>query len=205
MRSTPPLIRSGRQSWGRFLHLGAHGHNRARNTIAGSRLQRRSGDRAGRKSVIASGHYEPMAEPIKPRPRRRIEMPLPEARTRLAQIVPLASVTGQVTVITDRGRPVAAIVPINAVPSEQPALSATARSENAAAGWMRRIEQVRDAVRRQHAMRITGLERALIDVWAVIDRLLPQGSDTTVDELRIVHRDVLAMPPPAIEPPAQPS
>ena len=111
----------------------------------------------------------------------------------------------RVTVITDRGRPVAAIVPINAVPSEQPALSATARSENAAAGWMRRIEQVRDAVRRQHAMRITGLERALIDVWAVIDRLLPQGSDTTVDELRIVHRDVLAMPPPAIEPPAQPS
>jgi antitoxin (DNA-binding transcriptional repressor) of toxin-antitoxin stability system len=135
-----------------------------------------------------------MAEPAVPAPRRRIELPLREARTRLTQIVRLTPVTGQVTVITDQGRPIAAIVPIEAVRSEAPD-SSTARTDVTAAGWMRRIEQVREAVRHQHAARITELEHALINVWAVLDRLRPQGSDRTLDELRITHRDVLGKPP----------
>jgi prevent-host-death family protein len=136
-----------------------------------------------------------MAEPDEPLPRRRIELPLLEARTRLTQIVRLTPVTGQVTVITDRGRPVAAIVPIEAIHSDEPAPPTTARTQTAA-GWTRRIEQVRETVRRQHAMRIAELEHALGDVWAVLDRLRPRGSDRTVDELRIAHRDVLINPTP---------
>ena len=142
-----------------------------------------------------------MAEPAVPLPRRRVELPLLEARTRLTQIVRLTPVTGQVTVITDRGRPVAAIVPMAAVPSDEPAPPAAGRSESTAAGWMRRIEQVREAVRRQHVQRTTELERALTNVWAVLDRLRPPGSDRAVDELRIAHRDVLTRQPPSPAPP----
>jgi prevent-host-death family protein len=144
-----------------------------------------------------------MAEPAVPLQRRRIELPLVEARTRLTQIVRLTPVTGQVTVITDRGRPVAAIVPIAAVPSDEPAAPAAGRSESTAAGWMRRIEQVREAVRRQHVQRTTELEHALTNVWAVLDRLRPQGADRAVDELRIAHRDVLARQPPSTDSPTR--
>jgi antitoxin (DNA-binding transcriptional repressor) of toxin-antitoxin stability system len=133
-----------------------------------------------------------MAEPAVPLQRRRIELPLLEARTRLTQIVRLTPVTGQITVITDRGQPVAAIVPITAVPG---------RSENSAAGWMRRIEQVREAVRHQHAQRTTALEHALTTVWAVLDRLRPPGTDRSVDQLRVAHRDVLARPAPSTDSP----
>jgi antitoxin (DNA-binding transcriptional repressor) of toxin-antitoxin stability system len=135
-----------------------------------------------------------MAEPAAPLPRPHIELPLREARTRLTQIVRLTPVTGQVTVITDQGRPVAAIVPMEAARNVDPQ-PAAAPPEPAAAGWLRRIEQVREAVRRQHAMRTAELEHALTDAWAVLDRLRPRGSDRLVDELRIAHRDVLAPPP----------
>ena len=138
-------------------------------------------------------------------PRRRIELPLPEARTRLTQIVRLTAITGQVTVITDQGRPVAAIVPTDAALSDEPATAPEAHTENAAAGWMRRIEQVREAVRRQHATRTTELEHALTDVWAVLDRLAPRGSDRAADELRVAQRDVLAKPPPGTGSPARSS
>jgi hypothetical protein len=69
---------------------------------------------------------------------------------------------------------------------------------------MRRIEQVREAVRRQHAQRTTALEHALTSAWAVLDRLRPAGTDRAVDELRIAHRDVLAGPAPAADSPARP-
>lgn len=145
-----------------------------------------------------------MAEPAAPMPRRRIELPLLEARTRLTQIVRLTPITGQVTVITDQGCPVAAIVPANAVLSDEAATTPRAHSENAAAGWMRRIEQVREAVRRQHATRISELEHALADVWAVLDRVTPRGSDRAVDELRVAQRDVMAKPPTATGSPVRP-
>jgi prevent-host-death family protein len=135
-----------------------------------------------------------MAEPAVPLPSAppRIELPLPEARNRLAQIARSTGITGQVTVIVDRGRPVAAIVPVDAAQSRPAGRSAAASTDSAVAGWMRRIEQVRAAVRQQHAIRIANLERALTDVWAVLDRVRPYGSDRTVDGLRLAHRDVLS-------------
>jgi antitoxin (DNA-binding transcriptional repressor) of toxin-antitoxin stability system len=134
----------------------------------------------------------------------RIELPLLEVRTRLIPIVRLTPVTGQVTVITDRGCPVAAIVPADAVRVDEPVTAPREHTENAAAGWMRRIEQVREAVRRQHAMRISELEHALSDAWAVLDRVAPLGSDRAADELRIAHRDVQAKAPPATGSSARP-
>ena len=137
-----------------------------------------------------------MADPAVPVPPCRIELPLLEVRTRLAQIVRLTPVTGQVTVITDTGRPVAAIVPVGVVHGDMPAPTES-RTGSAGAGWVRRIEQVREAVRLQHAMRITELEDALNQVWVVLDRLKPQGTDRIVDELRVAHGDVLTklLPP----------
>jgi antitoxin (DNA-binding transcriptional repressor) of toxin-antitoxin stability system len=149
--------------------------------------------------VIAPRHYERMAEPAAPPP-RRIELPLSEVRARLPQIVRLTPVSRQVTVIMDRGRPVAAIVPIDSAPGVDSTRPMATRAENAAAGWERRIEQVREAVRRQHAMRTVELEHALTEVWAALDRLRPPGLDRTVDELRIAHRDVVNAPPPAGSP-----
>jgi prevent-host-death family protein len=146
-----------------------------------------------------------MAEPAVPLPRRRIELPLLEARTRLTQIVRLTPVTGQVTVITDRGRPVAAIVPVDAVRGDEPSPVPKTRTENAAAGWMRRIEQVREAVRRQHATRIKELEHALTDAWTVLHRVAPRGSNRAADDLRVAQRDVLAKAPTATDSPARPS
>ena len=146
-----------------------------------------------------------MAEPAGPMSRPRIELPLLEVRTRLIPIVRLTAVTGQITMITDRGRPVAAIVPADEVLEDQPSPVPKPRTENAAVGWMRRIEQVREAVRRQHAMRVSELELALSDAWAVLDRVAPRGSDRAADELRAAHRDVLAKAPPATGSPERPS
>jgi antitoxin (DNA-binding transcriptional repressor) of toxin-antitoxin stability system len=138
-------------------------------------------------------------------PRRRIELPLLEVRTRLIQIVRLTPITSQVTVIADRGRPVAAIVPVEAVRDDEPSPVPNTRTENAAAGWMRRIEQVRETVRRQHATRINELEHALTEAWDVLDRVAPRGSDRAADELRIAQRDVQAKAPPATGTSARPS
>ena len=134
-----------------------------------------------------------MAEPAVPLPPAppRIELPLAEARTRLTQIARLTGLTGQVTAIVDQGRPVAAIVPVAGAlsqPVDRPAVS----TGSATAGWMRRIEQVRAAVRQQHATRIATLEHALTDAWTMLDRVRPHGSNRMVDALRIAHRDVLA-------------
>ncbi|MEV4708666.1 type II toxin-antitoxin system prevent-host-death family antitoxin [Actinoplanes sp. NPDC049316] len=147
-----------------------------------------------------------MAEPAVPMPRRRrIELPMLEARNRFMQLLRLASLTGQVTVVTDQGRPAAAIVPASAVLSDEPSTAPKTHTENAAAGWMRRIEQVREAVRRQHATRISELEHALTAAWDVIDRVAPRGTDRAADELRVAQRDVLSMPPPTEGSPARPS
>jgi prevent-host-death family protein len=157
-------------------------------------------------NVIASRHYEPMAETVAPLPRRRrIELPMLEARNRFTQLVRLASLTGQVTVVTDQGRPAAAILPAGAALIDEPSAAPNTHTGSAVAGWMRRIEQVREAVRRQHATRISELEHALSDAWNVIDRVAPRGSDRAADELRVAQRDVLAKPPPAAGSPARSS
>jgi hypothetical protein len=137
-----------------------------------------------------------MAEPAAPLSPRRVELSLLEVRTRLMQIVRLTPITRQVTVIVERGRPIAEIVPIDTAPRPATPRPVAPPAENAAAGWMRRIEQVREAVRRQHAERTAELHQALTDVWAVLDRLQPPGSDRTADELRVIHRGLLAQEPP---------
>ena len=53
-----------------------------------------------------------MAEPAGPVPRPRLELSLLEARTRFVQLARLASLTQQTTIVTDGGRPLAAIVPV---------------------------------------------------------------------------------------------
>ncbi|MEU4164104.1 hypothetical protein [Actinoplanes sp. NPDC026670] len=164
-----------------------------------------------------------MGEPATPI-RRRIELTVAEARLRFQQLVRVTGLTGQITVVVDGGRPVAAIVPVSDVlgagpappgvapPAESaapvaavapPASSAPASSVPAssapassapvavnAAGWMRRIEKVREDVRRQHAQRIGDLSQALDEAWRLLDDLRPAGTDRSVDTLRAAHTDL---------------
>ncbi|MBO3741589.1 hypothetical protein [Actinoplanes flavus] len=129
-----------------------------------------------------------MGEPATPI-RRRIELTVAEARLRFQQLVRVTGVTGQVTVVVDGGRPIAAIVPASQV-LDPPPPAAPPPSPAAAEGWMRRIEKVREDVRRQHAQRIGDLSQALEEAWSVIDGLRPPGTDRTVDTLRAAHVDL---------------
>lgn len=124
--------------------------------------------------------------------RRRIELSIAETRLRFQQLVRLTGLTGQVTVVVDGGRPIAAIVPARDVlepPPDPPQPVAEAGAE-ARAGWLRRIEKVREDVRRQHAGRIRELSQALDEAWQLLDRLHPPGTDRHVDTLRAAHGDV---------------
>ncbi|GIE74306.1 hypothetical protein Aph02nite_02560 [Actinoplanes philippinensis] len=55
---------------------------------------------------------------------------------------------------------------------------------------MRRIEKVREDVRRQHAQRIGELSQALDEAWRLLDDLRPPGTDRSVDTLRAGHADL---------------
>lgn len=166
--------------------------------------------------------------------RRRIELTVSEARLRFQQLVRVTGLTGQVTVIVDGGRPIAAIVPAADVLGENPAAppathrprpvpsprsgdSADSRPgfrpapradsdrfpsvpaapvndspapSASAEGWMRRIEKVREDVRRQHAGRIGELSQALEEAWRLLDSMRPPGTDRTTDTLRAGHADL---------------
>ncbi|GGN42498.1 antitoxin (DNA-binding transcriptional repressor) of toxin-antitoxin stability system [Actinoplanes campanulatus] len=131
-----------------------------------------------------------MGEPATPI-RRRIELTVAEARLRFQQLVRVTGVTGQVTVVVDGGRPIAAIVPASQVldpppPPPPPPVAPSAAAE----GWMRRIEKVREDVRRQHAQRIGDLSQALDEAWRLLDEMRPPGTDRTVDTLRAAHVDL---------------
>jgi antitoxin (DNA-binding transcriptional repressor) of toxin-antitoxin stability system len=119
-----------------------------------------------------------MAEPATPLPHPRLELSLVEARTRFVQLARLAGLTNQTTVVTDEGRPLAAIVPIGATQPD--------RASPAAAGWIRRIDKLRAELRRQHV----GLEQALEEAWRELDRLRPPGADREIDALRTAHADI---------------
>ncbi|MEU7908455.1 hypothetical protein [Actinoplanes sp. NPDC049118] len=121
-----------------------------------------------------------MAEPAAPIPHPRLELSLAEARTRFVQLARLAGLTRQTTVVTEGGRPLAAIVGIAEAGPE--------RGNEAAAGWIRRIEKLRAELRHQHA----GLERALEQAWQELDRLSPPGADAHLDALRTAHSDLRA-------------
>jgi antitoxin (DNA-binding transcriptional repressor) of toxin-antitoxin stability system len=119
-----------------------------------------------------------MAEPATPLPHPRLELSLVEARTRFVQLARLAGLTNQTTVVTEGGRPLAAVVPIGAAQPERP--------NPAAAGWIRRIDKLRTELRRQHVT----LEQALEDAWRELDRVRPPGADREVDALRAAHADI---------------
>jgi antitoxin (DNA-binding transcriptional repressor) of toxin-antitoxin stability system len=121
-----------------------------------------------------------MAEPAVPLPHPRLELSLVEARTRFVQLARLAGLTQQTTVVTEDGRPLAAIVPVEASRPEPE------RPNPAAAGWLRRIDKLRADLRRQHV----GLEQALEEAWRELDRLRPPGADREVDALRAAHAAV---------------
>jgi len=125
-----------------------------------------------------------MAEPATPLPHPRLELSLVEARTRFVQLARLAGLTQQTTVVTEDGRPLAAIVPVGATRPEPE------RTNPAAAGWIRRIDKLRAEFRRQHV----GLERALEEAWRELDRLRPPGADREVDALRTAHADIRSTP-----------
>ncbi|MEV4278748.1 hypothetical protein [Actinoplanes xinjiangensis] len=55
---------------------------------------------------------------------------------------------------------------------------------------MRRIEKVREDVRRQHAQRIGELSQALDEAWRLLDAVRPPGTDRAVDTLRATHTDL---------------
>ncbi|WP_203737779.1 hypothetical protein [Actinoplanes italicus] len=197
-----------------------------------------------------------MGEPATPI-RRRIELTVAEARLRFQQLVRVTGLTGQVTVLVDNGRPIAAIVPasdvidnrraapgdpsastVPAIPLHRPdsvspaspptsassppsvnpafgrrprpgvpvppagpspsvppgpspaAASPTGPSSVSAEGWMRRIEKVREDVRRQHAQRIGELSQALDEAWRMLDAVRPPGTDRAADTLRATHADL---------------
>ncbi len=133
-----------------------------------------------------------MGEPATPI-RRRIELTVAEARLRFQQLVRVTGLTGQVTVVVDGGRPVAAIVPVGDVPGTGPAPPAppsAAPPPASSAGWLRRLEKVREDVRRQHAGRISELSRALDEAWQALDAACPAGTDRAVDTLRAAHGDL---------------
>ena len=149
------------------------------------------------KNVVRDRHAHGMAEPARRLSPRRIELSISEARTRFVQLVRLTGVTRQVTVIVDQGRPIAAIGPADQAPGAQaegraPGAQAEERVANpvSAAGWMRRLEAMREDLRRQHHARTTELTKALDEVWQVLDAIRPPGSDRHVDALRAAHADV---------------
>jgi antitoxin (DNA-binding transcriptional repressor) of toxin-antitoxin stability system len=122
--------------------------------------------------------------------RRRIELSIAETRLRFQQLVRLTGLTGQITVVVDGGRPIAAIVPAADVLDPPPAPPPPRPAPENSAGWLRRIEKVREDVRRQHAGRIHELSQALDEAWQMLDALHPPGTDRHVDTLRAAHRDL---------------
>jgi antitoxin (DNA-binding transcriptional repressor) of toxin-antitoxin stability system len=135
-------------------------------------------------SVIGGRHHLGMAQPdVRP----QLELSLIEARTRFVQIVRAASLVGQRTVVMDGGRPVAVLAPIDSLSRrDDHEQGNTAGPGAAAAGWIRRIEQVRADAHRQHA----DLQRALSQVWRLLDEVKPRGTDEAVDALRSAHLDL---------------
>lgn len=125
-----------------------------------------------------------MAAPATPPATKRIELSVTDARMRFLHLMRLTRVTKQVTVIVENGHPVAAIVPPDMLaerPGDPPG------TEAGAAGWVQRVEKVREDLRRQHAAHTAELLRALEEAWAVVDSLRPPGADRQVDAVRTAH------------------
>ncbi|BCY12642.1 hypothetical protein [Actinoplanes sp. L3-i22] len=123
--------------------------------------------------------------------RRRIELSIAETRLRFQQLVRLTGLTGQVIVVVDGGRPIAAIVPAADVLEPPPVVEPKVKpAPESSAGWLRRIEKVREDVRRQHAGRVTELSHALDEAWQMLDQRHPPGTDRHIDTMRAAHGDL---------------
>lgn len=130
-----------------------------------------------------------MAQPaFPPAPR---DLSLTEARTRLAALARMTDLTGAVTVISDAGRPVAALVPVDAARSRSDAQAAAAHRQATVHGWQQRLETLREHLRRQHRQETKSLQDALQQAWTLIDQLRPPGRDRAVDQLRAQQRQLL--------------
>ena len=130
---------------------------------------------------------QPASLPDAPR-----ELPLQEVRTRLVPLARMTDLTGAVTVISDGGRAVAALVPADAARSRAEAREATAHQQATARGWQQRLETMRRHLRGQHRQQVADLRAALGQAWSVIDDLSPPGRDRHLDQLRAQHRQILA-------------
>jgi antitoxin (DNA-binding transcriptional repressor) of toxin-antitoxin stability system len=134
-----------------------------------------------------------------PAPDEHLELTAHEVRTRLIPLVRMTELTGRVTVITEAGRRIAALVPVEAARSREEAHAAAARQQAAASGWQRRLDAVREHVRVQHRRRIHDLEQALARAWQLLDEARPPGTDRAADLLRAEHGSLLSQtdaPPP---------
>jgi hypothetical protein len=129
-----------------------------------------------------------MAYPATPLPNSPRDLPLKDARTRIESLVRTTALSDLVTIITDGGRQLAAVVPVAAARSRADAEAASAHTQAAASGWIRRLDAMRAELRRQHALEVRELERELGQAWQVLDRLCPPGSDRAVDVLRAARR-----------------
>ncbi|MEH1124853.1 type II toxin-antitoxin system Phd/YefM family antitoxin [Micromonospora sp. CPCC 206061] len=121
----------------------------------------------------------------------RREVTIHEARTRLVQLVRLTALTDLVTIITDAGRPAAALVPVEAARNKAQVRAAAASAEAAAAGWVHRLEAERLRLAQQHSAELGAVTDALARAWAALDRFSPAGKDRDVDEMRAAHNRYL--------------
>jgi hypothetical protein len=124
------------------------------------------------------------------------ELSVQEARARLVPLARMAGLTGQVTVLTDGGREIAALVPatmLGQLPAAIPAQRAAEAKQRAAAeGWERRLTTLREQLLAQHQGRTRELRSALAQVWAALDELSPPGRDRALDQLRAAHHPLVS-------------
>ncbi|MEV6596227.1 type II toxin-antitoxin system Phd/YefM family antitoxin [Actinoplanes sp. NPDC051346] len=132
-----------------------------------------------------------MAQPS-PTRQPSTELPINDVRTRLTALARMTNLTGAVTVITEGGHPIAALVPADTARSRSEAQAAQARQQAAARGWQQRLDTMRQELRLQHQQRADDLQRALQEAWALIDQLCPADRHRRLDQLRVLHRALWA-------------
>lgn len=147
-------------------------------------------------NVIGTHHYDRMAQPAEfAAAAPSVELSLLEARTRLTHLVRVAATTGQSFVIIDRGEPAAVLMP-PVKPQRGPGRDQEAddRAQAVAAGWQRRIEQIRAALISQHSAELSVARTALAEAWTLIDHIYPRGANPGVDRLRTSHDGLMPHP-----------
>ena len=107
-----------------------------------------------------TGIIRGMAEPARSLPHPRLELSLVEARTRFVQLARLAGLTNQTTVVTEDGRPLAAIVPIASTLPAEAGRSATPPDRAAQLGRSSQIDGSTQVDRSSQASRSAEMSRS---------------------------------------------